>query len=156
MAFSPSQQGVYRPLVDAAWKLHSRRSGTPEKDKPARADWYAAELQNAIGSRSTKTANKGRHFERACAHFEALAEAGITHQLRLINGDLRRIKNAVGNINPGYLKTLGTDAEIISYCQGIATQAKLPARDLHDCSDREIQIILRALCCDAHRSLKAA
>lgn len=156
MAFSPSQQGVYRPLVDAAWKLHSRRSGTPEKDKPSRADWYATELQKAIGSRSTKTANKGRHFERACAHFEALADAGITHQLRLIAGDLKRLKMAIGKINPAYLRDLGTDAQITSYAKGIAAQARLPQVELHELTDPQIQIIQRALCCDAHRALKAA
>lgn len=156
MSFSSSQQGIYRPLVAAAWALHCARSGVPAKDKAAYSAWYSAELRKATGHGTTRTLNKGRHYERACAHFEDLADAGIVHQLALIQGDLRRIRFSVGKVNPGYLARFATDADLERYAKGIAAQAtRRESPELYQLDDAEIQTVTRAICIDAHRVLAA-
>ena len=156
MGFSPSQQGVYRPLVTAAWALHCERSGADKKDKSAYAAWYAAELKKATGQSSSKLLNKGRHYERACAHFEALADAGIKHQLALLQGDLWRIRHAVSVINRDWLLQFANDAALDTYAKAIAAQAfRDPALELYQLTDPQIEVVTRAIRIDAHRALAA-
>jgi hypothetical protein len=156
MSFSPSQQGVYRPLAAAAWALHCSRSGADPKEKAAFEAWRSEQLCIATGQTSTTALNKGRHFEKACAHFEELAEEGIKHQLALIRGDLNRIRYAVRKINPGYLARFPSDATLEAYAKDIATQAlRCQSPELYRLDDRQIQIVTRAICIDAHRALPA-
>jgi hypothetical protein len=153
MPFSRSQQGQFRVLVAAAWQLHCRRSGVPAKDKTAHTAWYVAALKKATGHSSTTKCNSGRHWERACAHFEQLGEGGITYQLKLIQGDLKRIRHAVQRINPAHLRQWPTDAALESYLLGIAINARFGSVPLYELTDAQIQVVTRAICIDAHRAL---
>lgn len=155
MAFSRAQQGEYRRLENAAWQLHARRQNIDPKDKAARESWYRSELEKATGHRSTKDCNSGRHFEAACAHFEALAEDGINHQLGLVRGDLRRIRYAAKQINPAWSGQFPTDAALESYVRGIVAQA-FRGRDieLHQLNDGQIRIVTQAVRIAAHRAEK--
>lgn len=156
MPFSRDQQPEFRRLEKDAWQLHCRRSGADPKDKTAYKSWYRAELLKCTGRDSTTACNAGRHYERACAHFESLAEDGIQHQMRLIQGDLKRIKHAIREINPAYLSRFATDAALEAYARGIAAQAtRLEAPHLYDLDDAQIAVVTRAIRIDAHRALAA-
>lgn len=154
MGFSRGQQGIYRPLVAAAWKLHSDRAGIDAKDKPARKTWYETELREATGNASTTACNKGRDFDRARAHFEALAEAGIEGQLAEINGITKRLRWNAGQANPNWLDRFADDAAFVRYMRAIAAQItgrELP--ELHNLDDREILTLTRAVVNAAKREL---
>jgi len=151
MAFSPAQQAEYRRLEKAAWQLHCRRLCLDPKDKAAYASWYRAELGKATGKQSTKDCDGGRHWERACSHFEDLAEDGINHQLRLVRGDLRRIRHAAGKINPAWSGQFPTDPDLERYLSGIVAQAFRADIALHQLSDAQIRVITQVVRVDANR-----
>jgi hypothetical protein len=156
MSFSRGQQADYRPLVAEAWRAHAVREGLPLKDKVAYDTWYRAELRKATGRETTADCNKGRHWEKACAHFEGLADAGIQFQLKLIQGDLKRIRYAAGKANPGYLRQFRTDADLDRYARSIALQAGLGDVELYQLDDDGIQTVTRAICIAAHRARREA
>jgi hypothetical protein len=157
MAFSRDQQPEFRRLEKAAWQIHCQRTACDPKDKAAYKSWYRAELLKCTGRESTTACNAGRHYERACAHFEELAEDGIQHQMRLIQGDLKRIKHAIREINPAYLNRFANDAALETYARSIAAQAtRREAPQLYQLDDREIAIVTKAIRIDAHRATTTA
>lgn len=155
MSFSRAQQAEYRRLENAAWQLHARRQNIDLKDNAARDLWYRAELEKATGKRSTKDCDAGRHYERACAHFEELAEDGINHQVALVRGDLRRIRHAARQVNPAWSGQFPTDAALETYVRGIVAQA-FRGRDieLHRLNDGQIRIVTQAVRIAANRAEK--
>lgn len=157
MPFSKGQQAEYRTLIAAAWQRHCRINGANPKDKAAQDVWTRGHLETATGHRSSKDCNGGRDFERATAHFEALGEAGINAHLRLVAGDLRRLKFAIQQRNPAFLRNT-TDADLTAYAQGIAQQAfHLSTQpDLHTLSDAQMLVVTRALAIAADRARKVS
>lgn len=112
--FTPKQQGLFRPLVEAAWQKHFaahpaclwassqpslalesfRPSVAPDPktiEKRARRYWYESELLHATGKKTTKACDAKRDFTKAMAHFEALIGESIYWQLKLHGDDARRI-----------------------------------------------------------------
>ena len=152
MSFSKGQQAEYRRLEKAAWQRHARRLSLDPKDKLAYDEFYRSELAKATGHRSTKDCDKGRNYDAACAHFEALADDGIRHQLNLIQGDLRRIRYAAAKINPAWPRQFRSDADLEVYVRGIVRQAFGRDVDLHLLSDAQISVITNAVRIDANRS----
>lgn len=71
---TPSQQAVYRPLVDRAWANQCAMSGVPVKDKLSRQVWYRDLLKSRFGIASTKDANPSS-FSVLVKTFECLAQA---------------------------------------------------------------------------------
>ena len=154
MPFSRAQQSEYRPLVDLAWKAHATRHQIPVKDKALRSAWYIGHLRDATGKASTTDCNGGRDFDRACAHFEHLAESGVKFQIRLISGDTRRIRHAIQRTNVQFLRQFASDAALESWLRGIAQQSLSAATppELHTLDDRQIHVVTRAACIQAARS----
>lgn len=95
MGFSRSQQGEFRKLVRAAWEGHCRTEGGAAQDKAAERTWYAGELRAATGHESSTACNGARDYERAMAHFEALAGTGVKWGLRVFGGDAKRMLHAL-------------------------------------------------------------
>lgn len=155
MGFNRAQQGEFRPLEKAAWQLHCSRCGLSASDKAAYKDWYRTELEKATGRRSTSDCNGGRHFEKACAHFEALADYGIEYQLRLIRGDLRRIRYAANQVNGAWARQFQTDAELESYVRGIVARAFGQPTDLHLLTDDQVSTVTQIVRVDANRLPRA-
>lgn len=155
MAFTRAQQKEFFPLKAAAWQIHAARQGLDLKNKELLDAWYRGQLEQATGKASTTECNAGRHFERACAWFEELGELGIKYQLRLLAGDLKRIKFAVSKINPSWLAQFRSDAQLQTYLDGVTCQAF--RRDqpipLHEMSDAQLQVITRATCIAAKRAI---
>lgn len=92
--FTRKQQGVFRPMVLAAWQRHCRldSSALQAADKAAaRRAWYEAELEAATGQTTSAKLDPKRDFEAAMAHFETEAGAGIDWNLRVYGADARRI-----------------------------------------------------------------
>jgi hypothetical protein len=114
-----------------------------QKDKAAEETWRRSHLHQATGHRSSKDCDAGRDFDRACARFEELAEAGYKFQLRLINGDVRRIRFAIQKVYPPFLKQFPTDQDLHKWLRGIArnvTQAGwLP--ELHELDATQIRAV---------------
>lgn len=143
MPFSGAHWAKLRPLIDAAWALHCHRNGCNERDKNAYDVWYRGHLKAATGKTSTTQCNGGRNFEQACARFEELAESGYEMQLRLITGDLKRIRHAIQRVYPPFLKQFTDDQALHAWLRGIARQVTnaghLP--DLHELDDAQIQVV---------------
>lgn len=152
MSWNRKMQGEFRPLEKAAWELHCSRSGLAASDRAERDSWYRRELKIATGKTSTKDCDSGRDFERCCAHFEALADAGIKWQLRLIQGDLRRIRYAAVRINPSWVAQFRSDADLERYVRGIAANAFGCEIDLHLLDDNQIRIVTQAVRIAANRA----
>lgn len=152
MPFTKSQQGQYRALEKAAWQVHCRRRGLDSSDTAAYVAWYRAELKQATGRATTRDCDGGRHWEAACAHFEALGDLGIAYQLKLIQGDLRRIRHAAAQIAPEWLRQFATDADLERYVRGIVRQAFGRDIDLHRLDDAQIRVVTQAVRVAAARS----
>jgi hypothetical protein len=91
--FSQAQQGLYRPMVWAAWERHCALTNSPftDHDSPSFRAWYEAELEAATGETSTTKLDRKRDFTDAMAHFEALVGESIFWQMRQHGDDARRI-----------------------------------------------------------------
>lgn len=95
--FSPGQQPEFRQLIAAAWAFHLKEEPAATKCRGKRCrqcdycEWYVAALQAACGKTSTTACNRGRDYDRVMAHFETLGCAGIRWQMRVHDGDARRI-----------------------------------------------------------------
>lgn len=96
--FTRKQQGVFRPMVIAAWQrhcqLHSEVLRAVDKVAAKRA-WYEAELEAATGETTSAALDPKRDFEAAMAHFEAVAGNGIYWNMRVHGSDARRIAHNI-------------------------------------------------------------
>jgi hypothetical protein len=116
MSFSPAQQGLFRPMVAAAWAVTAPANGCDPKDKAQREEWYRAELERAIGATTTKDCNATRDFETLMAHFEAIGGAGFYWNLRIHKGNARRVLHelrqlaAAHNYSEEYLQEIARRA----------------------------------------------
>lgn len=142
MSFSRNQHIVhFRPMVARAWAAHCSRLRTAPVDKAAAKDaWYRAELRAALGVDSTNDANPKADFEKAMAHFEAIAGDSIEWQLKLFSGDARRVLHEIRDLCRHY------DLDE-AYARGIARQAlnleALP--DIGTLDARSLVTVLHAL-----------
>jgi hypothetical protein len=148
MAFSPTQQRMYRIMVQSAWTRHCSRNAMPVKDLVAKDTWIRDELEQAVGKRSTTACNKTRDFETAMAHFEAICGDDIHWQWQLFRGDAKRV---IHNLNE-----LATGHDIDEdYLRRIARNAlkrdHLP--DLHELPPEDLLTILRAVKIHVRRRL---
>lgn len=115
MSFSRSQQPEFRRLVRAAFAA----SALPAAQQRA---WYEAELLACVGVSSTVPLDRGRDYDVAMAHFEALADNGqTTWQHRAETGDHRRICHAV--FGPAESWAIDGVPVTSAYLSGIARQA---------------------------------
>ncbi len=144
MPFTQRQQALFRPLENAAWALHCRRTATDPKDRAARRTWYEGVLYRATGKRSSKACNAGADFEAVRAAFEDLAEAGIDAQLALIAGDLKRLRWNISQVDPAFLRRFSGDAALAAWALGIANQAGSPAVHFGQLSRADKLLITRA------------
>lgn len=140
MSFTPAQQGIYRPLVDQAWKQHCTANAKPQKDKAAKEEWYRQELVKCLGKPSTKSANKSTDFEKAMAHFEAICGDSIEWGMRYYKGASRRIIHSLNEITVKH----GIDED---YCRRVARQAlqALQADHLPELIDLNPELLLTIL-----------
>jgi hypothetical protein len=129
MSFSRAQQPAFRQMVKEAWLAVGRdvlqgQAGAL-KSTPDR-DWYEQELYYATGCTSSTECDAGHDYDFAMAHFEELAGAGIRWQMKVKNGDAKRLIYNVQKIARGF----NCDE---AYLRGIARQAlgtaHLPALD---------------------------
>lgn len=155
MPFNRGQQGEYRKLAKAAWELHCKRHGGPVGDRQALAEWTREQLQKSTGKTSSKDCDGGRDFDVATAHLEAIAETGYNCQLRLIRGDLKRIKYAARKIDPDYLRQFAGDDDFERYLKGIIARMfpSLEAPELHQLTNDQIRALTNAIRVDARRHL---
>ncbi|MDD5349265.1 MAG: hypothetical protein PHQ12_03545 [Chthoniobacteraceae bacterium] len=98
MSFSPGQQGKYRPMRDRAWQKHAEREGLNPGDRKAKDTWYRAELVECIGVDTTTHCNQGRDFETVMAHFEEIIGEDFFWNLRVHQGDTRRLQWSIARI----------------------------------------------------------
>lgn len=140
---TPKQQGVFRPLVDAAWsKTCSREPQLDQGDKRAREKWYRAELMKAIGAYTTKDEAAFREFARLCAHFEQIVGRSAYWTLRAEQAeDVRRVRFWIDQA----LIRVGGDWR---YAQGIIDQMNFPGQDLDDLNLGQLHKVFQAL--DTH------
>lgn len=62
------QNGIYRPLVKAAFAIYCRKGGTDKFDP-----WYRKELVNALGIYTTKEVKDQAQLDELCIHFATLS-----------------------------------------------------------------------------------
>ena len=98
MSFSRAQQPEFRMLVKRAWDRHCLADSVNPSDKAAHRAWYEAELLDATGHASTSDCGGGRDYDRAMAHFEALAGTGVKWNLRLHGGDAVRMLHEIRKV----------------------------------------------------------
>lgn len=156
MAFSIPQQKEYRALVETAWQKHCRRNAANPKDRAAKDLWTRDHLEAATGHRSSKDCNPGRHFDRACAHLEAQTQDGIKYQLRLISGDLGRIRYAIRDAPPEFLAQFRDDKALCDWLRGIAQQMLTLSTppELYDLTDDQIAAVTKFACIAAARAAR--
>ncbi len=96
LGFTPGQQGLFRPLVNAAWAKHlaahpSCLWKTAGNEEASKRIWYESALQNATGETSTTRCDPKRDFEDAMVYFEQLIGESIYWATRKYGADARRI-----------------------------------------------------------------
>jgi hypothetical protein len=120
--FSRRQQSVYRPLVDAAWRVHCRETGRAQllnsstTQQIEKDSWYRRQLLDQCGIYSTKEADRVEDFNKLIVHFEALSRTGIFWSLRVVNNDARVARKLLND----YITAGDIDVE---YVRGVARQA---------------------------------
>lgn len=67
------QNGIYRPLVKAAWLKYCADGGRDPADKSLRETWYRKQLLDACGYWTTKQIATAEEFDKVLAHFAILA-----------------------------------------------------------------------------------
>ena len=151
MSFSPRQQGKVRPLVTAAWRAICKANNQPVKDPTERDLWYRAELLEAIGKDSTKTAGQTRDFERCMAHFEAIVGDSIYWQMAQFRGDARRILHEIDAICEKHK----IDEDYLRRIARVALKFEAPPQ-LIDLTPDQLLIIVRAARIHARRKSRSA
>jgi hypothetical protein len=152
MPFSRSQQGIYRSLVDGAWSSHCASAAGDPADRLAKDSWTRDQLQVATGRRSTTDLDGGADFDDACAHFERIGDLGIHWQIAQLAGRLKRLKFVARRANPAWLRQFHSDADLQSYCLGIARQAGFGDRDLAALDRDQLRVVTRAVLIAANRA----
>lgn len=110
MSFSRAQQPAWQTMIRAAWNAHCLHESIAPVPAKWDRSWYEQELYYAVKKTSTSDCNAGRDYDRAMAHFEALAGVGIKWQMKLHSGDavrlLHELREAVGDydIDEDYLR----------------------------------------------------
>lgn len=99
MSFSRRQQPEFQRLWKLAWTAFCESEGEAGlalfADKDAKDAWYRDQMERATGHRSSKDCNPGRDYDRAMAHFEAIAGCDVKWNLKLYGGDAKRMLHAV-------------------------------------------------------------
>lgn len=98
MSFTPRQQGLFRPMVTRAWAKHAEGNALDVRNRAAKDAWYRAELVECLGRDTTKDCDAGRDFELVMAHFEAIAGGDFHWNLRVHQGDCRRLQFSIAKI----------------------------------------------------------
>ena len=105
MSFSRSQQGVFRPMVEAAWRVVcGRAEGAVFSDKKAKETWYRAALSEGLGVASSSALNGAEGFETAMLFFAEVAEdfsAVMFWQKKASEGNARRVLFVMRSAMPG-------------------------------------------------------
>lgn len=119
MIWSAKQQGIYRTLVNKAWKEHAQAKTIVEKDKVAKNAWYRRALHAELGVWSTKELSQD-YFAKACAIFEAMLGDSIYWATRALGGkEAERGRRALFAIRE---LCAGHDVDE-DYARGISRQA---------------------------------
>ena len=74
---TPAQQGLFRPLVERAWRTHCRLAQLDASDRNLRRDWYEAQLLECCEVRSSSDLDAKRDFEAVMEHFESIVGDSI-------------------------------------------------------------------------------
>ena len=85
-------------MVKRAWLKHAAGNDLNPSDRAAQDAWYRAELAECLGRDTTKDADPGRDFEAAMAHFEVFVGGEFYWNLRVHQGDCRRLQFAIRQI----------------------------------------------------------
>lgn len=151
--FDRGQQGIYRPLVQAAWEVKCRELGQVKTDKGTFDAWRKSELACATGKESTVDCGRDRDFEKACAHFEALVGEDFYWQNKLESGDENRLTWRLKKDYPAYFRAkFGGNRSVRDYLLTIASSvAGRPISHLWRLSDGEIQTVRQAMVIAAAR-----
>lgn len=114
---SPRQQGVFRPMVNAAWSVASSHRVALSK----RA-WYEAELQKVINASSTTNVTiAADDFTRLMSHFATLAN-DTAWIARLATEDERRVRWVIR----GLLRDLSTlEGREVTFAYAAATYSRM-------------------------------
>lgn len=137
MSFSRAQQPEFRKLVKAAWLEHCRAENAVAADKAAERTWYEAQLFEATGAGSSSDCNAGRDYDRAMAHFEAVAGAEVKWNLRIFDGDAKRILHGIREVSEEH--ALDQD-----YLRGVAKRM-LRRDDLPELHTLSREVLIRIL-----------
>jgi hypothetical protein len=104
--FTPAQQGLFRPLVEQAWRAHRQRfarttstaalfpseaKAEHKAEQAAFRKWYEDELESCTGNRTTADCDRRRDFETLMAHFEQIVGDSIYWTQRVYGADARRV-----------------------------------------------------------------
>lgn len=140
MGFSKRQQGIYRGLVEKAWRRHAQENRLDANDRLAKEHFYRATLHAELGVWTTKELSSSKHFATACAAFEAIVGDSVYWGLKAHNESARAMIYAVNRLCQEY------DLDE-SYARGIARQAlaleTLPL--LEQMEPAQLVTVLRAL-----------
>lgn len=140
MGFTKRQQGIYRSLVEKAWRRHAQENGLEKGDRLAKEHFYRATLHAELGVWTTKELSSSKHFAGACAAFEAIVGDSCYWGLRAHNESSRALIHAVQTVCNEY--DLAEE-----YARGVARQAlrldSLPM--LEQLQPAQLVIVLRAL-----------
>jgi hypothetical protein len=114
----PQRLTFYQPMVDRAWLAHCERECITDSTAASKKDWERQELKRVFGVDSTRDLDKGKDFERAMAHFEELADAGIYWQVKVVNGDADRARHVLNEtisnlrLKPEYVDAIRRQMQI--------------------------------------------
>jgi len=131
------EQGVFRLLLEKAWRAHCTKAHQDPKSKDAREAWYRAELVASVGVYTTKQIKTAEGFDRLCLHFATLS--GEQEQIDYWTRAPER--RALWWLEQEMEKT-GKDWD---YVYGIARKMNFPDRHIEDLPEELIRKLAIAL-----------
>lgn len=150
MSLTKRDNGVYRPLVRAAWLVHCLRKDWDEKDKARYDVWYRQQLmQSPARLYTSKQIQRPEQLDAVCLHFATLA--GLEKQIDYWSKASER--RALWKIN----KTMTSMRVSDNYVNAIAKQMGFLSGTIANYRDLPAELILKinaALSIHAHRQAK--
>jgi hypothetical protein len=142
------EQGIYRPLVDQAWRVHCARTGRDPASQAGREEWYRVQVQKAVGFYTTKQVKMPQEFDRLCLHFATVAgdEKAIGYwSAAAERREMHRLQMT--------MRTMGVDR---AYVHGIARQMGFPDKGLESLPAELIHKLNTALFLQSKRQEREA
>lgn len=152
MSFTPAQQGLYRPLVERAWRAYCDRTNCSPHADGFRETWYRQQIYEVCGVNTTKDCNNTEDFDFLLIRFATIA--GDEHMIAHATASAERRMRWVINKKLAEIEKLEGRPVSWRYAQALYAQMSshhLLPDDINDCPAALLRKVVQALDTHARR-----